>query len=105
MGEPIKIVELARNLITLAGLDPDTDIEIKFTGMRPGEKIFEVSPTEGAGVKPTHFPSIFQIPSDTIDANKLQPQLNQLSEWLTSSHSTPECLQILTQIIQSSVSQ
>lgn len=41
MGQPMKIVDLARQLIELSGLEPDTDIEIKFTGMRPGEKLYE----------------------------------------------------------------
>ena len=41
MGEPIKIVELARRMIESHGLKPDTDIEIKFTGLRSGEKLFE----------------------------------------------------------------
>ena len=41
MGEPVKIVDLARQMIRLAGLRPDQDVEIRFTGLRPGEKLFE----------------------------------------------------------------
>lgn len=41
MGQPVRIVDLARNLILLSGLKPDEDIQVKFTGMRPGEKLYE----------------------------------------------------------------
>jgi len=58
MGEPVKIVDLARDLITLSGFRPGEDIEIKFTGMRPGEKLFEELSITGENMQPTQHPKI-----------------------------------------------
>ena len=58
MGEPVKIADLARELITLSGFRPDEDIEVKFTGMRPGEKLFEELSIAGEDMKPTPHPKI-----------------------------------------------
>jgi FlaA1/EpsC-like NDP-sugar epimerase len=59
MGEPVKIVDLARDLIRLSGLDPDKDIEIKFSGVRPGEKLFEELATDEESVDKTKHPKIY----------------------------------------------
>ncbi len=59
MGEPVRIVDLAEDLIRLSGFRPHTDIEIKYTGMRPGEKLFEELSTEGEGIGRTLHPKIF----------------------------------------------
>ncbi len=58
MGEPVKIVDLARDLITLSGFRPDEDIEIEFTGMRPGEKLFEELSITGENMQTTRHPKI-----------------------------------------------
>lgn len=58
MGEPVRIVDLARNMIRLSGLRPDLDIEIQFTGLRPGEKLFEELSIDGESVRPTSHPQI-----------------------------------------------
>jgi FlaA1/EpsC-like NDP-sugar epimerase len=58
MGDPIKIIDLARDMITLSGLRPDIDIEIVFTGKRPGEKLYEELANEGENVAPTDHPKI-----------------------------------------------
>lgn len=58
MGEPVKIVDLARDMITLSGLRPGVDIEIVFSGRRPGEKLFEELANEGENVERTRHPKI-----------------------------------------------
>jgi FlaA1/EpsC-like NDP-sugar epimerase len=58
MGQPVRIVDLARNLIRLNGLEPDEDIEVRYTGLRPGERLFEQLDREGENLLPTHHPKI-----------------------------------------------
>jgi len=59
MGEPVKIADLAKNLITLSGFEPGKDIEVVYTGLRPGEKLKEELLTEGEGIQKTDFGKIF----------------------------------------------
>ncbi|MCP4452721.1 MAG: polysaccharide biosynthesis protein [Planctomycetes bacterium] len=58
MGEPVKIVDLAKELITLSGFRPGEDIDIEFTGLRPGEKLFEELSIEGEDMQSTYHPKI-----------------------------------------------
>jgi len=61
MGEPIKIDKMARDLIRLTGHEPDTEIAIKYIGLRPGEKLYEELITEGEGIVPTHHHKIMVL--------------------------------------------
>ncbi len=61
MGQPMKIVDLARQLIELSGLDPDTDIEIRFTGLRPGEKLYEELNHDTENMTPTSHAKIMRF--------------------------------------------
>jgi FlaA1/EpsC-like NDP-sugar epimerase len=64
MGTPVKIADMARDLIRLSGKDPDRDIEIRYTSLRPGEKLYEELITEGEGIVGTAHEKILVIKSN-----------------------------------------
>ena len=76
MGEPVKIVDLARNMIRLSGLVPDKDIQIKFTGLRPGEKLFEELLAAEDGTVSTDnkliFKAVIKAPDETVFWEKVK---------------------------------
>jgi len=78
MGEPVKIVDLARDLITLSGFRPGEDIEIQFTGMRPGEKLFEELAMTGEDMQPTRHPKIGIWKNDPPDETTLRTAILDL---------------------------
>ena len=78
MGEPVKIYDLARNLIILSGLKPDVDIEIKCTGLRPGEKLFEERLMEEEGLQRTANGSISVARPIPLDEENLFAMLDAL---------------------------
>jgi FlaA1/EpsC-like NDP-sugar epimerase len=71
MGEPVKIVDMARELICLSGLEPDLDIPIKFTGIRPGEKLYEEILTAAEGVSATKHKRIFTAQKQEFNSSEL----------------------------------
>jgi FlaA1/EpsC-like NDP-sugar epimerase len=80
MGEPVKIVDLARELITLSGFRPGEDIEITFTGLRPGEKLFEELSIKGEDMQQTHHPKIGILKNISMNRDTLRRQIDQLVE-------------------------
>jgi FlaA1/EpsC-like NDP-sugar epimerase len=80
MGEPVKIVDLARNLILLSGLKPDEDIKIEFTGMRPGEKLYEELSTLIEDTAPTTHEKIRIYVGNGMPEGDMVVWLNYLRE-------------------------
>ena len=80
MGEPVKILDLARNMIRLSGKEPETGIPIAFVGVRPGEKLHEELWTDGETVGPTSHPKILRAARSPIDVEWLEDQLGELQE-------------------------
>lgn len=79
MGKPVKIVDLAKNMIKLSGYVPDKDIKIRFTGLRPGEKLFEELLTAEEGTKATTHRKIHQAILTEEDPDMLQQQVQVLT--------------------------
>jgi FlaA1/EpsC-like NDP-sugar epimerase len=79
MGQPVKIVDLARRMIRLAGLEPDVDVEIRFTGLRPGEKMSEALETGSEDLRETAIAGVRATESRPIDKADLDAQLSRLA--------------------------
>ena len=79
MGKPVKIVDLAKNMIRLSGFVPDKDIKIRFTGLRPGEKLFEELLTAEEGTEVTNHVQIRRAILQDEDPDVLQQQMHVLN--------------------------
>lgn len=80
MGDPIKILDLAQDLIRLSGLEVDRDIKIEFTGLEPGEKLYEELLTPQEGVTATKHQRIFVAQLEQIEERQLLSQIAELSQ-------------------------
>lgn len=80
MGKPVKIKDMAEDLIRLHGLTPDKDIKIVYTGLRPGEKLYEELLTSEEGTTSTKHKKIFKAQIQPLDESDLQQSLKTLKE-------------------------
>ena len=86
MGEPVKIVDLARDLIRLSGLEPDVDIEIKYIGLRPGEKLYEELLLNEEGITATKYKKIYIAKPTFHNGETFEKELSNLKELLFNSN-------------------
>jgi FlaA1/EpsC-like NDP-sugar epimerase len=84
MGESVKVIDLARKMIRLSGLQPDVDIEIKVTGLRPGEKLFEELLADKESTRPTHHPKILIAGVREVAFADVSVMVNRAQEALIS---------------------
>lgn len=80
MGQPVKILDLARQMIRLAGLEPDVDIQIECVGLRPGEKLYEEMFHAGEALVPTEYAGVLAAAPRAADADEIRRALAALSE-------------------------
>ena len=100
MGEPVKIYDLAVSLIKLSGLEPDVDIPIKITGLRPGEKLYEELLMKEEGLKTTEHNKIFIGDIEEVTEEQLTEKINILTELLQDENVGKEKIkQIMKKIV------
>ncbi|NLZ55320.1 MAG: polysaccharide biosynthesis protein [Clostridiaceae bacterium] len=98
MGDPVKILDLARNMILLSGLQPDVDIDIEFIGLRPGEKLYEELLMDSEGMRRTENKKIFIAKPHSLDWNDLTRDLDELHD-LCLSEEDDRVVQKVTEMV------
>lgn len=98
MGDPVLIHDLAEQMIRLSGLTPGEDIEIVYTGLRPGEKLFEEILHESEGLQETPHTKLFLARSRKVDWNELNRNLANLEKY-ARSRNVPELMKIMYDIV------
>lgn len=98
MGEPVKIVDLAHRMIKLSGLEPHVDIPIVYTGLRPGEKLYEELLSDDATTMQTHHEKILISKDPTMDYDQIEKYCNQITKAAMRGEKT-EVVQLLKQIV------
>lgn len=102
MGKPVRILDLAEDLIRLSGLEPHRDIEISYTGIRAGEKLTEELWDEGTPLAKTLHPDIFRLDADASSADLNLPQAIERLAALSRSADTDAIITLLDELIPNS---
>lgn len=102
MGEPVKILDLAEDTIILSGLKPYEDIEIVFSGIRPGEKLFEELQTNEEVVAKTRHPKIFIGKITKYPTAKVQDALETLKQWANENGNAVDLKTYLSELLPES---
>jgi O-antigen biosynthesis protein WbqV len=95
MGEPVKIVDLARQMIRLAGLEPDRDVMIEFTGLRPGEKLTEILSSEDEPLQPTTVPGILMASPQVLALPVIDAFIDNLADAAKAGTASDELIALL----------
>jgi FlaA1/EpsC-like NDP-sugar epimerase len=82
MGKSVRIIDLAKKMIRLSGLELGKDIQIRYTGLRPGEKLFEELLTQGENIKPTHHKKILKAEVEKVSFEAIQSNAEALKSVL-----------------------
>jgi FlaA1/EpsC-like NDP-sugar epimerase len=98
MGQPVKIVDLANNMIRLSGLEPGKDIKIEYTGLRPGEKLFEELLLDKEVILPTHHQKIKIAKIEKVDFSFIIPKIDLILKNLYS-YSEKEIFEFFEEIV------
>lgn len=99
MGQPVKIVDLAMKMIRLSGLEPFKDIDIKFSGLRPGEKLYEELLNDSATTHPTYNEKIMIATDTHIEFDKVVNYLNELQKLILNKTDLIKIVRVMKQIV------